>query len=522
MNVSGGVLMPEQAAFDVTRYDIRLRIDPDARTINGAVIVDAKIVQPINAFVLDLDPALSVKAVSALDAKSAGTALRYDRREGRIWAWFNRTQQPGESVRVKVDYGGTPRVAPRPPWDGGFTWAKTSTGDHWIATTCQMNGADLWWPCKDHPSDRADSVDLQITVPQPLICAANGKLTATRKNADGTTTYSWHVSTPINNYAVALNIAPYKTVEATYTSTAGQKVPVTFWALPQDHEKAAKLVPEFLKMIRFFEMKCGPYPFRKDKIGVAQTPHLGMEHQTITAYGDRFRNNEYGFDWLLFHEFAHEWFANLVTNLDWKDMWIHEGFATYLEALYAEELKGDDGYRRYMARLRMSCANRRPVAAREALDSRQAYVDSDIYMKGACILGTLRYLIGDKPFFEALRRMAYPDPKMEAVIDGGQCRYATTDDFLRIAEAASGKKLDWFFEVYLRQPALPRLVTEQTGDGVRLRWDVPDGLAFPMPVEVKIGTATRRVEVPAEGVVIPAANGSMPVIDPRGLLLRAR
>lgn len=522
VNVSGGPLLPEQAAIDVTHYDITLRIDPSNQSIRGAVIVDARIVQPTHWFVLDLDPKLGVEGVSSIAKNTSGlsTPLRFERKGGRIWAEFPLTRQPGEQVRIRVAYGGRPRVAPRPPWDDGFVWAKTPSGAPWIGVSSEGTGADVWWPCKDHPSDRADSVDMHITVPDPLICAANGHLVNVLKNPGGWSTYNWSVSTPINNYAVSVNIAPYRLIETTYISTTGEKVRAVFYAIPEHYEQAKALMPKFMKMARFLEEKCGPYPFRKDKIGAAETPYLGMEHQTITAYGAGFRDNEFGYDWLLFHEFAHDWFANLVTNFDWKDMWIHEGFATYLEALYAESLKGEGAYHRYTERFLRGNANRRPVASRETMDSVQVYSDGDIYTKGAAVLHTLRYLIGDKAFFTALRRMAYPDPAMERVTDGRQCWYATTDDFLHIAEAASGRKLDWFFEVYLRQPKLPRLV-ETTENGVlNLHWETPGSMPFPMPVDVRIGNTVKRLEMKNGNAAVQLAASATPIIDPLKWVLR--
>jgi len=523
-NVSGGPLLPEQAAIDVTHYDITLRIDPAEKTIRGAVVVSARIVQPTNWFVLDLDQRLKVDGMTALPeaGAEAGDPLRFERRGGRIWAEFPLTKQPGQSVRVKVAYGGTPRVAPRPPWDDGFVWSKTPSGAPWIGVSSEGTGADIWWPCKDHPSDRADSVDLHITVPDPLVCAANGHLAGVTKNSDHTSTYNWSVSTPINNYAVSVNIAPYKLVSTTYTSVTGESVPAVFYAIPEDYAKAQILMPKFMKMARFLEETCGPYPFRKDKIGAAETPYLGMEHQSITAYGAGFRDNEFGFDWLLYHEFAHDWFANLVTNFDWKDMWIHEGFATYLEALYAEKLRGQEGYRRYMDRLMDGTVNRRAVAPRETMNSVEIYEDNDIYGKGASVLHTLRYLLGDKAFFTALRRMAYPDPAMERITDGRQCRYATTDDFLHIAESASARRLDWFFEVYLRQPKLPRLVQTMDGSMLRLKWETPDGPPFPMPIDVLIGDALKRVEMVGGHATLTIPAGVTPVVDPQHRVLRAR
>ncbi len=525
---SGGPLMPEQAAYDVTSYDLALSINPAEQSIKGTLTATARIVSPIEWFVLDLDTPLAVESVGMIEAGGKSTPLEFERRGGKIWIAFPLTKQPGETVKVAVTYGGKPRVAPRPPWVGGFIWAKTATGEPWIATACQNDGADLWWPTKDHPSDEADSIALHITVPEPLIVAANGRLQGVKKNNDGTQTFNWLMTVPMNNYSVALNIAPYRTIEGQFKSMTGETVPITFWVLPEDYEKGQKLFPQIAEHLTFFEKYLGPYPFRADKIGVAQTPHLGMEHSTVTAYGANFRNNPYGYDGLLFHELGHDWWANLVTASDWRDFWLHEGFQSFMDALYAGALKGDDGYRQYIAGMRSHLRNKQPVAPRESRTTTQVYLaapdyvssDGDIYGKGALILHTLRYLIGDEAFFKALRRMAYPDPKMERVKDGKQFRFATTDDFRHIAEEASGMKLGWFFDVYLRQPALPRLVTETKGNSLALRWDAPGGLPFPMPVEIQVGGQTRRLEVGQAGATVPVEAGQTPVIDPKGWILK--
>ena len=526
---SGGPLMPEQAAYDVKSYDLSLRVNPAEQSIAGALTVQALIVHPTAWFVLDLDMPLKVESVAEVATGASTRPLEFERREGKIWIAFPMTRQPGETVRLRVAYGGKPRVAPRPPWVGGFVWAKTPSGAPWVTVACQSDGADLWWPCKDHPSDEPDRVELHITVPEPLVVAANGRLRDVVKNSDGTQTYDWVVTQPINNYDISINIAPYRTIEGSFKSVAGENVPVTFWVIPENYEKAQALFTEFQDHLRFLEERLGPYPFRADKIGVAETSYLGMEHQTITAYGNNYRKNAYGFDGLLFHEIGHEWWGNLVSASDWRDMWLHEGFQSYMDALYAGHLKSETGYHQYMAGLRAGIRNRQPVAPRESRTTTQIYMaapdylssDGDIYNKGAWVLHTLRYVIGDKAFFTALRRMAYPDPRLEKVKDGSQCRFATTDDFRRIAEEASGTKLDWFFEVYLRQPELPRLVTEMRGQQMVLRWEVPRNLPFPMPVEVMRGTKTERVDMSGGTATITLSPGEMPLFDRSKWILKA-
>ncbi len=248
-----------------------------------------------------------------------------------------------------------------------------------------------------------------------------------------------------------------------------------------------------------------------------------MEHQTIIAYGSTFIREgswgeEWGVDLLHHHELSHEWWGNLVTNLDWRDMWLHEGFGDYMQSLYLEFLEGMDAYHDYMAEGRLFW-NIYPVAPRTS-QTTHGIIKSPIYRKGAWVLHTLRYLIGDESFRAALRKMAYPDPMLEKITDGKQTRYAMTDDFLNITEQVSSMNLDWFFEVYLRQPDLPVLVSEVQNSALKLRWDVPEGLSFPMPIDVKIGNRIQRVNVPTSGTILDLEAGVEPEIDPEHWVLR--
>ena len=514
---SGGPLSPEQAAYDVTFYDLTLQIDPSEKRIDGALHLTAHAVLPLESIVLDLDTLLRIKSVYELQPRSARKAP-YSHKSGKIRIKLHRQYELGEKLTVRVEYGGHPRVASRPPWDGVFTWSSTPDGKPWITTTCQGEGADLWWPCKDHPSDEPDSMALHIRVPADLVVASNGRLRSVDSHVDRTKTYNWFVSTPINNYGVAVNIGPYRVIERSYQSTSGDLVPVYFWVLPADYHKGLARLPDFLDHLRFHEELLGPYPFRADKYGIAQTPHLGMEHQTIIAYGANFDNRTYtrgidwGFDALHHHELSHEWWGNLVTCADWKDMWIHEGFGTYMQALYVEQKLGVEAYHRYMA-TQQTYWNTEPVAPRESKTSNEIY-SAPIYSKGATILHALRYLIGDAAMFKALRRMAYPDASLELVRDGSQTRLTDTDEFIAIAEKASGRKLVWFFDVYARESLLPVLETRQEDQALFLKWHTPKNLPFPMPIDVKTNGVVKRVEIPVEGTRLKIDANETPQIDP--------
>ncbi|MDT8435802.1 MAG: M1 family aminopeptidase [Gemmatimonadota bacterium] len=521
---SGGRLDASQAAYDVEFYDLAVRLEPRDSTLAGTLTLTARLVAVEPAISLDLDPRLEVREVTAAVEHAPSAAADWSRDRGRIRVPLPEGIAAGDRFTVRVEYGGRPRVAPRPPWDGGVTWARTPSGAPWIATSNQTIGADVWWPVKDHISDKPDSVALHVTVPDPLVVATNGRSRGTEPAGEGWTTWHWFVSTPISVYNVALNIAPYVRLDTTVASVAGDTFPVSFWVLPESEEAGRAFLPEIVRQLRWFEETLGPYPFRADKYGVAQTPHLGMEHQTIIAYGADFANGamtggvDWGFDALHHHELSHEWWGNLVTNADWKDMWLHEGFGTYMQALYVLDLQGEARYLEYMRSLRPRIGNRKPVAPREVTSARDIYDGHDIYFKGAWILHTLRWKIGDEALRRALRRMAYPDEARRRAVDGSQVRFADTEEFRRIAEEASGEDLERFFEVYVYGAGLPELEVSRGEETVELAWRAPDGKPFELPVPVRVGGELRRVEMPGGRATVEAPGGSA-VIDPEGRIL---
>lgn len=518
---SGGPLLPEQAAYDVTFYDLNVSVDPANEALKGRLTVQADVVDSLDVFVLDLDRRLEVHGVR-LEKEGARPSLSFDRRENgnRLWIDLPEERGPGHAVRVTVTYGGQPRVAPNPPWDGGVTWGQTPDGVPWVATSCQMAGADLWWPVKDHPSDEPDSMAVSITVPDTLVAASNGHLRGVESASDSTQTFHWQVSTSINPYGVTLNVAPYVRVDTSYGSTAGEEVPVSAYVLPSDTTRARGRLPHFLEQVRFLEETIGSYPFRADKYGIAQTPFLGMEHQTLIAYGNDFRQQgglgyDAGFDALHFHELAHEWYGNCLTVRDWKDFWLHEGTATYLEAIYAESLRGEEAYHDLIGFFRQQVSGTSRIARRQAT-SAQAIYSREVYYKGALVLHTLRSMIGGDAVETLLRRFVVPNGA-----DGPVCRHVDTDEFLRVAESISGQDLDAWAETYLYRSSLPRLDTTRTDESLRLEWtDAAESFAVPVPVDVD-GTE-RRIPMTGGTGELSVSPDAAVRIDPEGWVLRSQ
>ncbi|WP_412061710.1 M1 family metallopeptidase [Rubrivirga sp. IMCC45206] len=545
-NDSGLPLEPEQAAFDATYYDLAVAVDPETRTIDGTLVMEARVVQPTAAILLDLDAPLAVTSVEEVaylagSGEEVALARPFTRDGNRVRIRLGRTAQPGEGLRLRIAYNGAPRVAPRPPWDGGFTWAETEDGQPWIAVSCQIQGADLWWPVKDHPSDEADSVRVTLTVPSDLRAVSNGVWEGRTDHGDGTATERWFVSTPINNYGVSFGIGPYQTVEAVYESPVGYTADVPFFVLPERVDDARRMMPSLLADLDFMERTFGPYAWRGDGYKILHTPYLGMEHQSLVAYGSTFEDGPFGFDWLHFHELAHEWWANLGSAPDWNDFWIHESFASYAEALRAEDIArraggdADATYLRYMQGKRRH-RNAIAVAPRETRTTQQMYAlpdggsNGDIYVKGAWVLHTLRYLVDDDDaFLTAMRSLLYPSEAHEAVTDGRQARWVSTDDVLTAMSRAAGRDLSGVFEVYLRQPAPPQLriehevPTDRTAESsaVVLTWVVPPaaaGAVFDVPVEVTVDGVAHRVAMPGGVGRLPHAPGAAVAVDARRVL----
>lgn len=527
---TGGPLMFEQSVYDVQSYDVGLKVDPKSKWISGTTVMTAKIVIPTNVIVLDLDTPYKIDRIFG-EGSDRQASLKYERREGKIWIWFPATKQAGETFETIISYSGNPRIAPRAPWIGGFMWEKTPNGADWVSVALQNDGADLLFPVKDHPSDKASTATMRITVPDPLVAVGPGKLESNTKNSDGTSTYIWRMTNSIPNYSIVFDAAPYRVIKDSVKSITGEMIPMEFYILPESFERGPKLIEETKKYNAFFEKYLGPFPFRSQKLGIVETPHLGMEHSTHIAYGNKFQYNADGFDWLMLHEFGHEWWSNLVTASDWRDFWIHEGFQSFMDALYLEHLGKKDNYFEAMRTRAKATRNMQPVAPRDAKFAHEVYLqapdyiksDGDIYGKGSVVLHTLRYLIGDDAFFRSLRRMCYPTKAMEAVTDGRQTRLVTTDDFLKVAEQESKMKLDWFFEMYLRQPNLPKLVAETTVTSVTLRWETPNNVPFPMPIELESLGKTERIEM-RDGKAAVTLRGRTPpfVIDPKGWVLKAQ
>ncbi len=518
---TGLPLTAEQRSVSFDQADLAWEIFPDSETIKGDARLTLRVEKPVSRIQFDIDRNLPVSAITIGGMPIKASAWRNP--DGQLEIDLPRSYRAGETLVVQIAYSGTPHVAVRAPWDGGFVWSKTAGGEPWVATAVQGEGCDLFWPCFDNSLVEVKTVNLSVTVPSGLTTAANGRMLSSETLPDGRNLSRWTTHNP-NNYAIALNIAPYRLMAGDYRSRFGNTIPLALYYLPESADKAKGLYDEFAPTLDFFETMIGPFPFASEKMGVAETPHLGMEHQTINAYGNGYRKTPEGYDSLYQHELAHEWFGNQLTNTDWDDMWLHEGLGTYMQPLYQQWRGGDLPYLAALAQQRTTITNVHPIVEGRSRTEDEVYSPvtgpgQDIYVKGSWVMHTLRGLIGDKAFFTTLRRVVYgrsdPQPGNFAP------RFGSTNEFVAIASEEAGRNLDWFFDIYLRKAAVPKLVAKRDGMRLDLTWQTPDDLTFPMPVEVKVGDAI--VVVPMTDrkgkITLPDASTHV-VFDPHAKILR--
>lgn len=505
---SGGKLPASMAAYDVRHYDLAVAVDPPTKTIEGVNSVTVEVLAPVSVFEINLADRMQVATVEV-----DGIERPFRHRRGVIRVELDSAWNAGERHAVTIAYGGEPKVALRPPWIDGFVWSETPTGEPWIGVTGEGDGGDNWWPCKDHPSDEPDEgMNIALTAPSELVALSNGAFLGVTDNGDGTATSKWRVHYPINNYLVTVNIAPYVPIEIPYAGIDGTlDEKLVFWSVREYEPHAQATWEQMPRILEVLGRRFGEFPFFDDKFAVAHAPYYGMEHQTLVAYGALFTDNGYGFDDLLLHEVAHEWWGNKITAADWADFWIHEGFATYAEAVYVNDTLGLDRYFDYMDELRARIANERPLVAGTDLTSADAY-NGDIYHKGAWVLHSLRWLVGDEIFFDAIYRFANDPENAYGLV--------SSQDFADLVGDLSGRDLSWFWNRYLYQAEIPQWRVERRPDAgsekVEIVWSDP---AFVMPLEVEVGGERRRIEMDnGRGSFVVAAD-TVVEVDPDGWVL---
>lgn len=472
-----GSITPEREWWDLTYYHLDIKVEPDAKFISGKNTIQYKVLNGRNTMQIDLQSPLKL-----LKATQNGNNLEIKHDGNAHFIALAKPQNVGDINTIEVYYEGHPKEAVRAPWDGGISWKTDKNGNHFIASSCQGLGASVWWPCKDHPYDEVDSMQISVNVPSKLINVSNGRLRSVEQIGD-TKTYTWVVKNPINNYGVNINIGDYVNFSEVYDGMAGN-LDMDYYVLSYNLEKAKEQFKQAPKTMAAFEHWFGQYPFYADSFKLVEVPYLGMEHQSSVTYGNGYKNGYYGkdlsgtgwglkFDFIIIHEAGHEWFANSITNKDTADMWIHEGFTSYSESLYLEYYFGKDAGAEYVIGTRKNIANDRPIIGYYNVNKEGS---SDMYFKGANMLHTLRQLVEDDKKWRQMLRGLNREFYHQTV---------TTQQVEDYMSSQFGKDLTEFFNQYLRTTKIPTLEFSIDKKTLKYRYtNIVEG--FDMPIQIKV------------------------------------
>ncbi len=496
----GGEMDPLQGKFQVKHYSLEIELLPRIKGINASMEMLFEADEDIDTLRLDL-----VDHFEVLKVESMGEELGFVHQNDLLDIFLN-----APSNQVKVFYRGRPPVAANPPWSGGFTWSKDDHGNSWVGLSCQMEGAKVFMPCLDHPSSKASNgVDLYFKVPFPYFVASNGIL-LNQETSLGYNYFHWATAYPINNYGINFTMGRFVERSKNYSSVYGRSIPMKVYLLEENRGMADELMVILERSAQTQEKYFGEYPFPDDKIAVVETPYLGMEHQTINAYGNDFNFTEVGgkdFDALLHHELGHEWWGNKMSVSDWGDFWIQEGFCSYGDLLYYLDHEGEEAYLERAQALAGGIKNEQPVVLGENINSDEAY-QGDIYSKGAFVLHSLRFVLGDEIFF----------PLLQAFIESEEFTYqnqVNSRDFIDFVSNYSGRNLDNFFDMYLYSTVLPKVKIKRKG---RNKYDVSlSNIQFSLPMEIKTSDGIEKVELSNNSIRLKS--DSPIVVDPNGWYL---
>jgi aminopeptidase N len=464
-----------RANNDLLYYHLDIRVDPEQKLLSGRNTVRFRMLEDDTRIRLDLYANLNVERIML------GTnELKYERELNAVFIDFPQALRKGREYAIEFHYSGTPQETGR---FGGLAFRKDPQGRHWINTANQGNGSSIWWPSKDQWKDEPEGMRISVAVPNDLVNVSNGRFIGKTDLGDGYTRWDYQVHYPINSYNVSLNIGHYVQFSGTPVGSSND-LTIDYFVLPESLEKATAQFAQTPPMIRIFEEIFGEYPFKKDGFKLIEVPYTGMEHQSAVTYGNGFQNGYGGKDWtgvgvspkfdfIIIHESAHEWFGNAVSAADISDMWIQEGWTTYLEGLYVEKMFGYEDALKYVNGYKSKVGNRQPIITQRGIHRSPT---QDMYFKGALFLHTLRSVVNDDEVWWRVIRDYYQAFKY---------RNSMTEDMVRFFNNALGQDLSPVFNQYLRRSELPvlELAFDEEAGTLAYRWRA-DERDFNMPVKV--------------------------------------
>lgn len=465
--------------WDVLHYTVYVDPNFEQKSISGKVDIEFKVTGKGDVMQIDLQQPMQLNKAYLGDQE-----LSYTRDGNVFFVKIDKALSVGTTHKLALSYSGNVQVAVRPPWDGGWIFAKDKMGRPWMSVACQGLGASVWFPCKDHQGDEPDhGATLKINAVDSLVAVGNGRLISKNKFEAGKTTWEWEVKNPINNYNIIPYIGKYVSFEETYAGEKG-KLDCNYWVLDYNLDKAKNQFQQVSPMLKAFEHWFGPYPFYEDGFKLVESPHLGMEHQSAVAYGNGYQNGYRGrdlsgsgwglkWDFIIIHESGHEWFGNNITTNEVADMWVHEGFTNYSETIFTTYHYGKEAGDAYVQGTRKLIENKSPIIGKYGVNEEGS---GDMYYKGGNLVHYVRQLFdNDEKFRMALREMN----------QRFYHKITTSEEVEKFWSEKTGKDLTSLFNQYLRETKVPTLEVTRQANKLKYRWS--DCLSdFNAPVRIQV------------------------------------
>ena len=383
-------------AVDVLHYQLALRWSPSAGTLSGTATLVVRVARDADRLRLDFAAPLHADRV-AVDGRPAAASHRGH----RLYVAAGRRLRRETRVVVAVRYHGRPRPVAGPAVRSDLnTLGFTARPDGSVFSLQEPYGAFTWYPVNDQPSDEA-LYDLAVTVPRGWAGVSNGVLAGTSAGA-GTATYRWHAADPMPSYLVALGIDRYRRHQA----SGPHGIRVSYWLRPADSARALPLLRKVPRMLAWLERRLGRYPFASAGVVVIQED-TAMETQTMVTFGRRVAEAD------LLHELAHQWFGDLVGPRTWRDVWLNEGFATYVQLQYEADVLGRSRART-LALWRRADGRIRRENGPPGHYLRDHFASLNVYLPPALLLEEIRSRVGDRKFSALLRDWARQHRNVDA------------------------------------------------------------------------------------------------------------
>ena len=460
-------LNQNQEKIDIKFYELNLDIDFNSSRLRGSVTVNGVIGNIYPDFIeLDLYDNMTVDSIL-----QNNIPILYLHENDMLKIPISDITLNDENLfSLTIFYQGTPDHCGA----GGFKFDEHQNIGH-VWTLSEAYCARSWWPCKDDPSDKADSVNIIVSVPtEPAyIVASNGLLSSTTIN-NNKKTYFWKERYPITTYLVSLAIYPYtKWVDQYVSPISSDTMLIEHYVFPDRYEASYPNYSLTKDMLSFFSELFGEYPFISEKYGHADfTWGGGMEHQTLSSMGSFSQN-------LMVHELGHSWWGNLITCKTFNDIWLNEGFARYCQALWAEHMYGREAYFDFMNNHAYYGAG--TIYVENPSSNSQIFSAGLSYNKASWVLHMLRHKVGETMFFDILKSYASNDSL--------SYNAASTSDFQKVCEDISGLDFEQFFQQWIYGEKYPKyeLSWWHEGNGIyNVKIDqVQSYNFFSMPIDLK-------------------------------------